>query len=141
MLIRAEGHPYPLGAVRLAATSAAPTATVVAHLAFTNPVVAHDGGSIDATLTMDVESPIPLSKRKCLVVSPKQAPTLQQLRRMDPVMRWNYEKPPQNFCDRRGLFSLGCRADGCWDHIADCYVPYLPCLDFLFARRIARMNN
>ena len=47
---------------------------------------------------------------------------MQQLRRMYPVMRGNYEKPPLEFCDRRGLFALDCRIDARWDNIAGRYV-------------------
>ena len=33
-------------------------------------------------------------------------------------MQGNYEKPPWEFCDRRGLIALDYRTDGCWDDIA-----------------------
>ena len=42
----------------------------------------------------DLDAAIPLRERKCPRVLPRQAGTLQQLRRMYPVMRGNYEKPP-----------------------------------------------
>ena len=62
-----------------------------------------DEGSIDATLEIDLDALIPLRERKCPGVFPRQAPTWQQLlRRMYPVMRGNYEKPPLEFCNRRG---------------------------------------
>ena len=57
----------------------------------------------------DVDAPIPLRERKCPGVLPRQAPTVQQLRRMYPVMRGNYKKPPCEFCDRQGLFAVDCR--------------------------------
>ena len=49
---------------------------------------------------------IPLSEHKCPRVLSRQGPTLQQLRRMHPVMRANYEKRPLAFRDGQGLFTL-----------------------------------
>ena len=60
MLIRVDKHLDLIGA-----TLAAAGAAVAANLAPTNPVVAHEEGSIDATLTMDSHARIPLSKHKC----------------------------------------------------------------------------
>ena len=56
-------------------------------------------------------------------------------------MQGNYEKPPWEFCDRRGLFALDYRTDGCWDDIAGRYGPYLPCVDLLFGKHADRMNS
>ena len=53
---------------------------------------------------------------------------------MYPVMQSNYEKPPWEFCDRRGLFALDCRTDRHWDDIAGRYGPCLLCLDLLFGK-------
>ena len=80
---------------------------------------------VDYAMEMDpdLDAAIPLRERKCPGVLPRQAPTLQQLRRMYPVMRGNYEKPPLEFRDRRGLFALHCRTDGHWDDIAGRYGP------------------
>ena len=74
-------------------------------------------------------------------VLPRQAGTLHELRRMYPFMRGNYEKPPWEFCDRRGLFTLDCRTDGRWDDLAGRYGPYLPCLDLLSGKHAARLNG
>ena len=35
----------------------------------------------------------------------------------------NYEKSPCEFCDRRGLFAVHCRTDGCLGDIAGRYGP------------------
>ena len=69
---------------------------------------------VDYAVEMDPvrDAAIPLRERKCSGVLPRQAPTLQQLRRMYPVMRGKYDKPPREFCDRRALFALHCRIDG-----------------------------
>ena len=123
MLIRVDRHPELLGAVRLASTSAAACAAVVAELVTTLPVPDLDEGSIDVALEMDLHAPIPLRERTCPGVLRRYAPTLQQLRRMYPVMVGNYEQPPWEFCDRRGLFALDCRTDGRWDDIARRYAP------------------
>ena len=72
---------------------------------------------------------------------PRQAPTLQQLRHMYPIMRGNYEKPPWEFCDRRGLFALDCRTDGRWDDIARRYGACLPCLNLLSGKHAGRPNG
>ena len=89
----------------------------------------------------ELDAAIPLRGRKCPGVLPRQAGTLQQLRRMYPVMRGNYEKPPWEFCDRRGLFALDCRTDGRWDDLAGRYGPCLPCLDLLSGKHAARLNG
>ena len=60
---------------------------------------------------------------------------------MYPVMRGNYEKPPWEFCDRRGPFALDCRKDGRWDDLAGRYGPCLPCLDLLSGKHAARLNG
>ena len=65
MLIRIDRHPRLLGAVRLASTLAAAAAANVADLAPALPVAGLDEGSIDAALDMDLDVPIPLSKRNC----------------------------------------------------------------------------
>ena len=60
---------------------------------------------------------------------------------MCPVMWGNYEKPPWEFCDRRGLFAVDCRTDGRWDDIVSRYGPCLPCLDLLSGKHVARLNS
>ena len=92
-------------------------------------------------MDLDLDAPIPLCERKSPGVLPSQAPTLQQLRRMYTVMRGNYEKPPWDFCGRRGLFALDCRTNGCWDDIPGCYGPCLPCLDLLSGKHAAGLNS
>ena len=93
---------------------------------------------VDYALEMDpdFEVAIPLRERKCPGVFPRQAPTLQQLRRMYPVMRGNYEKPPWEFCDRQVLFALNCRTNGRCEDTA-----YLPCPDLLSGKHAARLNS
>ena len=122
MLIRVDKHPQLLGAVRLASTLAAAGAAAVAEL---GPILQVPNLDVDSEMEMDLDldTPIPLRERKCPRVLPRQAPTLQQLRRMYPVMRGNYEQPPWDFCDRRGLFALSCRTDVGWDDIACRYGP------------------
>ena len=100
-----------------------------------------DEGSIDAALKMELDALIPMRNRKPPGVLPRHAPTLQQLRQMYPVMRSTYEKPPWEFCDRRGLFALDCRADGRWDDIACRYGPNLPCLDLLSGKHAAWLHT
>ena len=80
ILIRVDKHPELLGAVQLASTLAAVGAAVVTELVPTLPVPDLGEGSIDAALEMDLDAPIPLGKRKCPGVLPRQAPTLQQRR-------------------------------------------------------------
>ena len=89
----------------------------------------------------DLDAAIPPRERKCPGVLSRQAGTLPQLRRMYPVMRGNYEKPPWELCDRRGLFALDCRTDGRWDDRAGRYGPCLPCLDLLSGKHAARLNS
>ena len=60
---------------------------------------------------------------------------------MYPVMQGNYEKPPSEFCDCRGLLSLDCRTDGRWGDIGGRYGPCLPCLDLLSGKHEARLNS
>ena len=57
------------------------------------------------------------------------------------VMQGNYEKLPTNFCERRGLFTVGCRTDGPWDDIARRYGPCLPCLELLSGKHAAGLNT
>ena len=127
MLVRVDKHPEVLGAVRIASTLAAPGATIVPKLVPNLPVPYLDESSIDAALEMDLAAPILLGECKCPGVLPRQAPTLQQLRRMYPVMRGNYEKPPWEFCDRRGLFAVDFCTDGRWDDIERHHGPGVPC--------------
>ena len=98
---------------------------------------------VDSAMEMDLnfDATIPLRERMCPEVLPIQAPTLQQLRRMYPVMRGNYERPPWEFCDRRGLFALDCRTDGGWDDIAGSYGPLVLCLHLLSGKHAARLNS
>ena len=51
-------------------------------------------------MDVDRDAPIPLPERKCPEVLPRQAPTMQHLRRMYPVIWGNYEKPPWELYDR-----------------------------------------
>ena len=127
MLIRVDKHPQLLGAVRLASTLPAAVAAVVAEL---DPILQVPNLDVHSAreMDLDLDAPIPLGERKCPGVLPRYAPTLQQLRRMYPVMRGNYEKPPWEFCDRRGLFALDCRIYGRWDDIAGRYGPFVPYL-------------
>ena len=53
----------------------------------------HDEGSIQAKLMMDLDVLIPLREHRCIGVLPREAPTLQQVRWVSPIMRGNYEKP------------------------------------------------
>ena len=92
-------------------------------------------------MDLALDPPIPLRERKCPWVLPRQAPTLQQLRRMQPIMRGNYAKQPWELCDRRGLFALDCRTYGRWDEVAGRYGPCLPCLDLLSRKHAARLNS
>ena len=140
MLIRVDKHPQLLGAVRLASTLAAAGAAAVAEL---GPPLQVPDLDVDSAMEMDLDldAPIPLRERKCPGVLPMQAPTLQQQRRMYPVMRGNYEKPPWEFCNRRGLFALDCRTDGHWNDIAGRYGPCLPYLDLLSGKHAARLNS
>ena len=140
MLIRIDKHPQLLGAVRLASTLAAACAAAISEL---GPMLHVPNLDVDYAMEMDpdLDASIPLRERKCPGVLRRQAPTLQQLRRMYPIMRGNYEKPPWELCDRRGLFALDCRADGCWDLIAGRYCPFLPCRDLLSGKHAARLNG
>ena len=140
MLIRVDKHPQLLGAVRLASTSAAAYAVAVAEL---GPILQVPNLDVDYAMAMDLVlvAPIPLRERKCPGVLPRQAPTLQELRRTYHVMRGNYEKPRWEFFDRRGLFALDSRTDGRWDDIRGRYGPRLPCLDLLSGKHAASMNS
>ena len=140
MLIRVDKHPQLLGAARVASTLAAASAAAVVRL---GPIPQVPNLDADYAMDMDPEldAAIPLRERKCPAVLPRQAGTLQQLRRMYPVMRGNYEKPPWEFCDRRGLFALDCRTDGRWDDLAGRYGPCLPCLDLLSGKHAARLKG
>ena len=93
MLIRVDKHPQLLGAVRVASALAADSAAVVVRL---GPIPQVPNLDVDYATDMDpdLDAAIPLRERKCPGVLPRQAGTLQQLRRMYPVMRGNYEKPP-----------------------------------------------
>ena len=108
MLIRVDKHPQLLGAVRVASTLAAASAAAVVRL---GPISQVPNLDVDYAMDTDpdLDTVIPLRERKCPGVLPRQAGTPQQLRRMYPVMRGNYEKPHWEFCDRRGLFALDCR--------------------------------
>ena len=141
MLIRVDKHPKLLGGVGLASTLAAAGTSVVAELVPTLPLLDLHEGSIDAASEMDLDAPIPLRERQCPGVLPRQAPTLQQLRRMYPVMRGNYEKLPREFGDRGGLFALDWRTDGRWNDTAGRYGPCVPCLDLLSGKHAARLNS
>ena len=138
MLIHVDKHPQLLGAVRLASTLAAGGAADVAEL---GPTLRVPDPDVDTAMEMDLDAPILLRERHCRVVLSRQAPTLQQLRQMYPVIRGNYEKPPWEFCDRQGLFALDCRTHGCWDDIAARYGPCLSCLDLLSGKHAARVNS
>ena len=140
MLIRVDKHPQLLGAVRVASTLVAASAAAVVQ---PGPIPQVPNLDVDYAMDMDpdLDGAIPPGKRKCPGVLPRQAATLQQLRRMYPVMRGNYEKPPWEFCDRRGLFALDCRTDGRWDDLAGRYGPCLPCLDLLSGKHAARLNG
>ena len=87
-------------------------------------------------MDLDLAAPIALRERKCPSFLPRLAPTVQQLRRMYPVMRGNYEKPTWEFRDRPGLFALDCRTAGRWDIIAGRYA-WPPCAVPGFAIREA----
>ena len=63
-LIHVDKHAGLLGAVKLLSTLAAAAAAVVADLAPALPVAALDEGSIDGTLEMDLDVPVPLSECK-----------------------------------------------------------------------------
>ena len=117
MLIRVDKHPQLLGAVQLASTLAAAGAAAAAQL---GPILQVPNLDVDSAMEMDLDldAPIPLGERKCPGVLSRQAPTLQRLRGTYPVMRGNYEKPPSEFCDRRGLLALDCCTDGRCDDIA-----------------------
>ena len=140
MLICVDKHPQLLGDVQVASTLAAASAAAVVRLGPCRQVP-----NLDVAYAMDMDpdldAAIPLRERKCPGVLPRQASTLQQLRRMYPVMRGNYEKPPWEFCDRRGLFALDCRTDGRWDGLAGRGGPCLPCLDLLSGKHTARLNG
>ena len=139
MLIRVDKHLGLLGAVRVASTLAAASAVAVVQL---GPI--HQANlDVDYAMDMDadLDAVIALRERKCSGVRPRQAPTLQQLRRMYSVRRGSYEKPPSEVCDRRGLFALDCRTDGRWDDIAGRYGPCLLCLDLLSGKHAARLNG
>ena len=140
MLIRVDKHLQLLGAVPVASTLAAACAAAVVRL---GPIPQVPNLDVDYAMDMDpdLDAAIPLRERKCPGVLLRQAGTLQQLRRMYPVMRGNYEKPPWEFCDRRGLFALDCRTDGRWDDLAGRYGPCLPCLDLLSGKHAARLNG
>ena len=141
MLIWVDKHPELLGLVRLGSTLAAAGAALVAEVVPTLPVPNLDEGSIDAALEMDLDAPIRLCEHKCPRVLPRQAPTLQEVRRMHSNTWRNHEKPPWELCDRRGLCALDCRTDGPWDDIACHYGPYLLCLDLRSGQHAARLNT
>ena len=140
LLIRVDKHQQLLGAVRVASTLAAASAAAVVRL---GPI--HQVPNLDVDYAMDMDpdldAVIPLCERKFPGVLPRQTPTLQQLRRMYPVMRRNYDKTPWEFGVRRGLFALDCRKDGRWDDIAGRYGPHLPCLGLLPGKHAARLNG
>ena len=140
MLIRVDKHPRLLGAVRVASTLAAASAAAVVR---PGPIPQVPNLDVDYAMDMgpELDDAIPLRERKCPGVLPRQAGTLQQLRLMYPVMRGNYEKPPWEFCNRRGLFALDSRTDGRCDDLAGRYGPCLPCLDFLSGKHAARLNG
>ena len=94
MLLSVEKHPELLGAIRLASILVAAGAAVVAELVPTLPVPHPDEGSIDVAVGMNLDAPIPLRERQCPRVLPRQAPLVQQLQRMYPVVRGNFEKSP-----------------------------------------------
>ena len=137
MLIRVDKHSQLLGVVRLASILAAAGAPAVAQL---GPTLQVPNLDVDATMEMDLDAPIRLRERNCPGGSPRQAPKLQQLRRMCPVMRGNYEKPPREFCGR-GVFALACCTDGCWDDIAGRCGPCRLCLDLLSGKHAPRLNS
>ena len=60
---------------------------------------------------------------------------------MYPVMRGNYEKPPWEFYDCRGLFALDCRTDGLWDDLAGRHRPCVPCLHLLPGKHATRRDS
>ena len=93
MLIRVDRLAQLLGAVRVASTLAAASSAAVVRLGSIPQV---PNLEIDYAMDMDpdLDAAITLRERKCPGVLPRQAGTLQQLRRMYPVMRGNYEKPP-----------------------------------------------
>ena len=101
MLIRKDKHPQLLGAVRVASTLAAASAAAVVRL---GPIPQVPNPDVDYAMDMDpdLEAAIPPRERKCPGVLPRQAGTLQQLRRMYPVMRGNYEKPPWSSATAEG---------------------------------------
>ena len=140
MLIRVDKHPRLLGAVRLASTLVVACVAAVAEL---GPILQVPNLNVDYAMKMDpdLDGAIPLRERKCPGVLPRQAPTLQQLRQMYPVMRGNYENPPWEFCDRRGPFAPDCYTHGRSDDIAGRYGPCLPCLDLLSGKHAARLNS
>ena len=140
MLIRVDKHPQLLGAVRLASTLATAGAAAVAEL---RPTLQVPDLDVDSAMEMDLvlDALIRLRERKCPGVLPRQDPTLRQLRRMYPIMRGNYEKPPWEFCDRRELFALDCRTDGRWDAIAGHHGPHVPCLYLLSEKHAATLNS
>ena len=109
MLIRVDKHPQLLGAVRLSSTLPAAGAAAVAK---PRPALQVPGPDVDAAMEIDLDDPIPLCERQCPGVLPRQAPTLQQVRRIYPVIRSNYEKPRWECCIRRGVLALHCRTDG-----------------------------
>ena len=94
LLIHIDKHLELLGGLRLTSTLSTAGAAVVAQLVPTLPVPHLDEGSIDTAFEMNLDTPIPLSERKCPRVLPRQALGLHLLWRMYPVMRGNYEKPP-----------------------------------------------
>ena len=93
MLIRVDKHPQLLGAVQLASTLATACADTIAEL---GPILQVPNVDVDYAMEVDpdLDAAIPLRERKCPGVLPRQAPTVQQLRWMYPVMRGNYQKPP-----------------------------------------------
>ena len=101
MLFRVDKHPQLLGAVRVASTLAAASAAAIVRLGPTPQVPNED---VDYAMDMDPDlyAVIPPRERKCPGVLPRQAGTLQQLRRMYPVMRGNYGKPPWEFATAEG---------------------------------------
>ena len=102
MLIRVDKYPELLGAVRLASTLDAAGAAVVAELVPTLPVPDVDEGSKDAALEMGLDAPIPLRERKCPGVFPRQAPTLQQQRRMYPSCPATVRSRPRSSATAEG---------------------------------------
>ena len=85
MLIRVDKHPQLLGAVLVASTLAAACAATAAEL---GPILQVPNLDTDYAMEMhpDLDAVIPFRERKCPGVLPRQARTLQQLRRMYPVM-------------------------------------------------------